>query len=76
MYQNHSITVSLVRNLNTNRISPQYHVVFDDNFETVRSDEDNQPLIWEELVTFNTLKSNYDDYKYLPELIKEWLDED
>ena len=33
-------------------------------------------MIWEELVTLNTLKSNYDDDKYIPELSKEWLDED
>ena len=33
-------------------------------------------MIWEELVTFNTFKYNYDDDINLPELIKEWLDED
>ena len=31
----HSSTVTLVRNLHTGHISPQYPVVFDDNFETV-----------------------------------------
>ena len=31
----HSSTVALVRNLHTGFISPQYHVVFDDKFETV-----------------------------------------
>ena len=33
----HSSTVALVRNLHTGFISPQYHVVFDDKFETVFS---------------------------------------
>ena len=33
----HSSTVALVRNLHTGHISPQYHVVFDDKFETVCS---------------------------------------
>ncbi len=31
----HSSTVALVRNLHTGYISPQYHVVFDDKFETI-----------------------------------------
>lgn len=31
----HSSTVALVRNLHTGYVSPQYHVVFDDKFETV-----------------------------------------
>jgi hypothetical protein len=34
----HSSTVALVRNLHTGYVSPQYHVVFDDRFETVVSD--------------------------------------
>ncbi|KAL7478274.1 hypothetical protein ACHAW6_004049 [Cyclotella cf. meneghiniana] len=31
----HSSTVALVRNLHTGYVSPQYHVVFDNKFETV-----------------------------------------
>lgn len=34
----HSGTVALVLNLSTGHITPQYHVVFDDGFETVRGD--------------------------------------
>ena len=34
----HSSTVALVRNLHTGYVSPQYHVVFDDNFQTVFND--------------------------------------
>lgn len=34
----HSSTVALVRNLHTGYVSPQYHVVFDDNFQTVFHD--------------------------------------
>ncbi|KAL7474465.1 hypothetical protein ACHAW6_000438 [Cyclotella cf. meneghiniana] len=30
-----SLTVELVRNLHTGYISPQYHMVFDDKFETI-----------------------------------------
>ena len=35
----HSSTVALVHNLHTGYISPQYHVIFDDKFETVFSGE-------------------------------------
>ena len=31
----HSSTVALVQNLHTGYVSPQYHVVFDNKFETV-----------------------------------------
>lgn len=31
----HSTTIGLIRNLRTNNISPQYHVVYDDSFVTV-----------------------------------------
>ena len=31
----HSSTVALVRNLHTGHVSPQYHVVFDDKFDTI-----------------------------------------
>jgi hypothetical protein len=34
----HSSTVALVRKLHTGHVSPQYHVVFDDKFETVYND--------------------------------------
>ncbi|KAL7475537.1 hypothetical protein ACHAW6_001446, partial [Cyclotella cf. meneghiniana] len=34
----HSSTVALVQNLHTGHVSPQYHVVFDDKFETVFHD--------------------------------------
>jgi hypothetical protein len=34
----HSSTVALVQNLHTGYVSPQYHAMFDDKFETVFSD--------------------------------------
>ena len=34
----HSSTVALVRNLYTGYVSPQYHVVFDDKFNTIFHD--------------------------------------
>lgn len=72
----HSSTVALVRNFTTNIIIPQFHVIFDDDFETVRTEEDLQPLIWEELVTFNSFRSTFDDYSFVPAMGKYWLDEE
>ena len=47
----HSNTVGLIRNPKTNRISPQFHCVYDNDFETVNSnDPDHPPPCWEDLV--------------------------
>ena len=72
----HASTVALVRNLQTGRISPQFHVIYDDDFETGRSDEYTQPLVWEELLTFNTFKSDYGAEDNVQVLHDEWLDRD
>ncbi len=40
----HSSLVPLVLNVETGHISPQFHVIFDDKFETVNSLAVNQPL--------------------------------
>ena len=71
----HASTVGVVRNLKTGRLSHQYHVVYDDRFETVHSDEDSQPLLWEELLTTSTFKSGY-SHENVPSLENEWLDEE
>jgi hypothetical protein len=39
----HASTVALVRNLRTNKISPQFHVVFDDLFGTVHASASGPP---------------------------------
>jgi hypothetical protein len=39
----HADTIALICNLKTGYILPQYHVVFDDSFETVYADEDTTP---------------------------------
>ena len=36
--QNHGSTVALVLNLETGKVSPQYHLIFDDDFSTIHSD--------------------------------------
>ena len=69
----HASTVGLVRNLQTGSITPQFHMVYDDFFETVHSGEEEQPKEWEELVLMQRFKSDYDSEDYVPELPVEWL---
>lgn len=69
----HASTVGLVRNLDTGRIGPQYHLVYDDFFETVHSDEAAPPPEWEDLVIYNRYQTPFDDPDYIPELADEWL---
>jgi hypothetical protein len=47
----HASDVPLVLNLTTGHISPQYHVVFDDGFDTVisHSTTDNPPSFWQDI---------------------------
>ena len=49
----HSTTVHLVLNLSTGKMSPQYHVVFDDTFSTVFSDGKLTDDAWNSLVLSN-----------------------
>ena len=69
----HASTVGIVRNLRTGRLSPQFHLVFDDYFETVHSESSTPPLVWEELLHFNNFPSHFDDPSYTPQLDNEWL---
>ena len=39
----HASTVGLIRNLQTPSITPQFHAVYDDFFETVHSDGVDPP---------------------------------
>ena len=43
--EEHSTTVSLVRNIRTDNISAQFHVVHDQRFETVPSDHNGNPSV-------------------------------
>jgi hypothetical protein len=69
----HASTVGLVRNLRTQHISPQFHVVYDDLFETVHAGTDTPPASWPDLFTFHRFKSDYDDEDFVPALADEWL---
>jgi hypothetical protein len=51
--KHHSATVHLVLNPATGDVSPQYHVLFDDHFSTVFSNNNFDPTVWESLVISN-----------------------
>ena len=81
----HSSTVALVRNLHTGYVSPQYHMVFDDNFETVfhdgKSDEEFQTICNDLFVNSRDcyMEEEYNDDGVLiytpPPLDEFWLSE-
>ena len=57
----HDSTVGLIRNLWTHKISPLFHVVYDDAFETVHSGDGAPPDLRPDLFIFNRFKSDYDE---------------
>ena len=80
----HSSLVANVRHLSTGHISPQFHLVFDDLFETVFCEGDNDVVIdaiCNDLFEFNRdwyAKEEYDEDNlvYQPPPLKDvWLDE-
>jgi len=49
-------------------------VVYDDYFETIHSDElDQPPQEWADLVTFNRTQVEWNDPDFTPELNAKWL---
>jgi hypothetical protein len=69
----HASSVHLVRNLQTSLITPQYHLVFDDFFETIFLDGEQEPSVWPDLVVFQSFANDFDVEGYRPELSDEWL---
>lgn len=70
----HASNVALVRNLTTGRISPQFHVVFDNWFETTTADDDTPPPEWEILITNALHEANVDPEDLRGyDLDDEWL---
>ena len=68
----HAENIGLVRNLTTGYISPQYHLVYDDDFETVYSSLDTEPPdVWEDLCVFHRFETVFDEHA--PTLADEWL---
>ena len=74
----HASSVGLIRNPKTGRVSPQFHMVFDDWFETINCSTEYDPNTWhdkwEDLILLKTHKADYfnEDADYIPELGPEW----
>ena len=60
----HSSLVPLVLNTHTGKISPQYHVVFDDKFSTVHSPPSNERLSEQWARIFKLDREFYLDLEY------------
>ena len=71
---NHASSVALVRHLWTNNLSPQFHIVFDNQFQTVYSPANEIPPEWEELFLHSHNHPYIDDA--VPDLDEEWIDKD
>ena len=69
----HAENIALVRYLKTGYLSPQFHVVFDDWFETVYSDQDMDPNKWEDMCMFQRWETAFDEGTVPPKLKAEWL---
>ena len=68
----HSSSVGQILNLRTGTISPQFHVVYDDWFSTVMSNEE-MPSNWEDLC----ITSRFQNYvEGIADLDDEWLADD
>lgn len=73
----HSSLIGLILNRTTGSITAQFHLVFDDSFSTVHSDEDTVPDTWNHLITRPSarLHAELDDDEY-SDLSDEWLTPD
>jgi hypothetical protein len=69
----HAENIVLVRNLKTGYLSPQFHVVFGDCFETVHSGQDMDPNKWEDMCVFQQWETVFDEGTVPPKLKDEWL---
>ena len=71
---NHAEDIALVRNLNTGRLSPQFHVVFDEWFETCYSSEGSEPSNWADMCIYSQdFATVFDESMEPPDLADEWL---
>ena len=57
----HASSVGLIRNPTTNRLSPQFHCIYDDYFETVTFNDRMPPPNWEELTLESLHKHPFDE---------------
>ena len=58
----HAENVSLIQKLSTGYLSPQFHVVHDDWFETCYSSADQIPPQWEDICIFDRFETTFDQF--------------
>ena len=63
----------MIRNLRTGYISPQFHVVYDDWFETVTSSEAEEPPEWEQMLIYQRYQTEFEPGVDPPPLSPDWL---
>ena len=69
----HAASVGLIRNLDTEYVTPQFHVVYDNQFQTTFAPEGAQPAAWAEIVSDTMFDTPYDEAIELPPLHDQWL---
>jgi len=63
----------IIRNLYTQRVTPQFHCVMDPQFQTVYADSGEPPPEWEDLLICNQYRCDMDlEIDGAPELDEEW----
>jgi hypothetical protein len=75
----HASLVGLILNLQSSNISPQYHVVYDDFYETVHLDEASEPECWGDLILTSSERvvideATADEREKIPRLAGEWTE--
>lgn len=53
--------------------SPQFHIIYDDLFETVHASASETPASWPNIFTLNHFNSDFDDEDFVPTLPDKWL---
>ncbi|MGH7974287.1 MAG: reverse transcriptase domain-containing protein [bacterium] len=71
----HASTIGDILNLQTKSITPQFHVVYDDDFTIVSATTDNVPPNWDDLIIHHGERV-LEPTDNGPPLAEEWLDED
>ena len=56
----HASSVGVIQNPSTNRLSPQFHCIYDDYFETIGFDSLAEPPQWQDLVIRNRFRNDMD----------------
>jgi hypothetical protein len=71
----HASTVGLIHNLHTGTITPQFHCVYDSEFETVGSSDGTAPSNWYDLVSNHRYATTLDETDDV-QLAEDWLTPD